>query len=376
LQPNPAANALRYNVADETPYAFSHVPNNGTLTNGTAANGVTAVSADTFIFTPSKAADRLGNDAKTEIEFGYVKRGVESEKLRVTVYNRPTAEIKNAGKSNEVEPGTEITLKGSVKYADKFAWTVQDATGASKQAADTRDLADFPLDKAGTYTFTLRAMQPETGAFAVSNSLTFEVRKNQEQPAKTCGSLLLILDAYAKLPAADPQRFKAFEAAFLEKQGLNAYFAKLKEISDAPPNRQIEFFQAKAGDNVDFAALLRGWLQALADGILATKAKGQRQLPLAVYRILAELLLYVSCLRKEDLGKADEQVFADMLGHLKGKGSAKGFLALKDLTDPERALLAALGQDFEEESKRNAVNNKITPKPKYARVLKTITAAF
>ncbi len=126
------------------------------------------------------------------------------------------------------------------------------------------------------------------------------------------------------------------------------------------------------------SAKLDGWLQTLADIVVATqdREKERRLLALALYRILAQLVLYFACLRKEDLGKAEEQIFADMLIHLKGRGRTRGFLTVKDLTDPEKLVLAGLRADLEEEAKRNVVNNKVNPKPKYARALKAVVAAF
>lgn len=376
LQPNPVTGALRFSVGDGFPYAFSHVPNAGTLTNGTPANGVTTVGADNYIFTPSRTKALLGNDFKRDLDFEYVKRGVVSERLRVTVFNLPTVEIKAAKEIGEVQPGADITLRGTVNHADKFAWFMQDATGKSDEVAATRDLTGFNLPKEGTFTFTLRATQGETGAQAISNSITVKVRRNIEAPTKTCGNLLLIIEAFERLPAVDPERFKSFEATVLLKWGVTEFFGKLKEVATAPEAKQLEFFKAKMPNGSTLSATLEGWLQQSAEAALNERSKTVRLLALALYQILTELVLYLSCLRKEDVGKAEEQIFANMVIHLKGQGRGKGFLDLVDLTDPEKAVLAALRAEFEAEVKRNAVNNRVTPKPKYARVLKAVLASF
>lgn len=376
LQPNPSTGAFRYNVADETPYAFSHIPNNGTLTNGTAANGVTVQGADNFVFTPAKAKALLGNDFKAEIAFEYVKRGVASDKVRVTVFNVPTAEAKIANEKPEVPPGTNITIKGTAKHADKFSWTMQDAAGVSREVGTALDLSGFDLPKEGTFTFALRATQTETGAKAVSNTVTVKVRRNEDAPVKTCGNLLLILEAYERLPALDPRGFKAFEAAVLAKLGVQEVFEKLKGLSRGTEAQQLEFFKSKVGNEAGFTATVAAWMAFLAENAANEKSKLPRILCLALYGILADLILYVSCLRKEDLGKAEEQIFADMIIHLKGRGRAKGFLDLKELNEGEKAILSGMKDEFSEEVKRNALNNKITPKPKYARALKAVQAAF
>lgn len=376
LQPNPATGALRYNVADETPYAFSHVPNSGTLTNGTVANGVTALGADNFVFTPAKAKALLGNDFKAEIAFDYVKRGVVSDKVRVTVFNVPTAEAKIANEKPEVPPGTNITIKGTAKHADKFSWTMQDATGASREVATALDLNGFDLPKEGTFAFTLLATQSATGAKAVSNTVTVKVRRNEDAPVKTCGNLILILESFDRLPAVDPRGFKAFGSAVLAKLGIQEAFEKLKGLSRGTEAQQSEFFKAKVGNEATFTSAAAAWMAFLAENAANEKSKLPRILCLALYGILADLVLYVACLRKEDLGKVEEQIFADMILHLKGRGRVKGFLDLKELNEGEKAILTGMKDEFSEEVKRNALNNKITPKPKYARALKAVLAAF
>lgn len=375
LQPNPSIGALRYSVADETPYAFTHVPSKGTLTNGTPANGVTAAGADNFLFTPARTKALLGNDFKVDLAFDYVKRGVVSEKVRVTVFNTPAAEIKSAKDVAEIQPGANINLKGTVNHGDKFSWVMQDATGKSVEVATTRDLTGFDMPKEGDFAFTLRTTQSETGAQAISNTLKVKVRKDEKAPEKTCGNLLLTVEAFESLPAVDPERFKAFDNTVLTKLGIKPFFEKLKEVAAGTEAHQLELFKARIVDGT-LATSLEAWMEALAALILNEKSKVPRLLPLMTYRILADLLLYASCLRKEDLGKADEQVYANMLIHLRGRGRGKGFMELTTLTEADKAVLKGMRDEFEAEVKRNAANNKVTPKAKYARVLKAVLAAF
>lgn len=379
LQPSPVTGALRYNVADETPYSFSHVPNNGTLTNGTAANGVTALGADNFVFTPSKTKALLGNNLKADLAFKYVKKGVASPDVKVTVFNIPTAEIKQTGEKPEVPPGTPLNIKASTAHADKFSWLMQDATGKSEEIAVSKDLANFNLAKEGTFSFTLRTTQSETGAQAISNTVKVEVRKNPEAPVKTCGSLLLVLADYEKLPGIDPNRFNQFDATVLDKWGIKPYFDKLKNFATLSDAEQNEFFKSKMPDGSTQSAILAGWMEelaGLAGGSQNERNRTMRLLALETYRILAELVLYMSCLRKEDLGKAEEQIFANMIVQLKGRGRVKGLLGLPEMTDAEKSVLSHLQKDFEAEVKRQAANNRINPKPKYARALKAVQAVF
>ena len=54
LQQNPQTGSLVYSVGDEKNYNFTHTPDNGSMTNATAGNGVTSPQADMFVFTPGK----------------------------------------------------------------------------------------------------------------------------------------------------------------------------------------------------------------------------------------------------------------------------------------------------------------------------------
>lgn len=386
LQPNARVNALRYSVDDQTPYAFTHAPNLGTLINGVAANGVLTQGTDHYVFTPAKAKALLGNDAKVGLEFSYEKRGVKSETLKVTIFNTPTTEItwNNAkaaagGALPTFAPSTVLAVKATVKHADSFVWLLQDATGKSQEIGKARELTGFSLSQEGEYTLSMKVGQSETGSAAVSNVLRFMVKDESEKPIKVCGNLYLLVESYYKLPGVDPQRYQAFEKAILKIWGISEFFDSLKKVMDEEDAKLLAFFKLplSAGDGeMPFATALETWLRNLHAIIVNDKAP-ERLLALSVYRLLSELLLYVSCLRKEDLGKAEEQVFSTLRLHVQGQGQGRG-KGLTDLRlgDAEKIVLTAMKVAFEEEVKRNALNNKVNAKPKYARVLKAIVGVF
>jgi hypothetical protein len=54
---------------------------------------VTSPAADVFVFTPNKTQALLGNNQKVDLIFTYLKKGVPSDPVNVTVFNVPKATI-------------------------------------------------------------------------------------------------------------------------------------------------------------------------------------------------------------------------------------------------------------------------------------------
>src|SRR6185436_11185749 len=100
-----------------------------------------------------------------------------------------------------------------------------------------------------------------------------------------------------------------------------------------------------------------------------------RPLALETYRLLTSLTLYVQCIKKDDLDKFEAQIFANMILHLKGRGTAPGILSLK-LTAAEADVLKRFSEDIKAELERLTINNAIQPKPKYDEALRAVAATI
>ncbi len=376
LAENPGNSSLVFSVGDERSYAFEHVPGNGRLINGTVVNGVTSPTSDSFVFTPSRTADLLGDESKVEIRFNYVKNGVTSNDVLVTVFNLPSAEIGLEDEEEIREPGAEISIAGNTRHTDTFRWMLRDGD-ESREIATSKDLSGFALEQEGTFVFTLHATQSETGVEAVSNPVSVRVRRASEARITTCGSLPLVTDAFGKLGRVDPQQFSRFQQEVLSSGQIVDYFAKLKDVSTRPELEQLRFLGSRVANGALLSSALGGWMATLATRVLDARVKPQRLLALETYRVLANLAMYQACLRKEDLSETDQQVFANMVLHIRGDGRERqGFLRIVDLTAAEQAVLGLLEEDFMAEAKRNVANNRILPKPLYSRALKAVVAAF
>ena len=379
LQPNPAVGALRYSVGDDHPYAFTHTPNQGSLTNGTTANGVTTQGADNFVFTPIQARALVGDGPKAEISFAYVKRGVSSEPVKVEIFNAPTASIALASASGgpvTVAPGARVPVVATVRFADEFRWALQDSSGRSEDVGTSQDLGDLVLEREGVFTLTLFVVQSATRTPVQSNSLRFVVEDDLQKPVKICGNLAEIVADWKKVAEENPDLYKTLQESVLGPTGMMDYFAKLEEVVEKGPKAQLELFAAEDSQGNGLADSLETWTTRLVEMLRKERSGPRRKMLLEVYRILVALLLFVSCLRREDLDKDEAQLFSDIVAQLKGTGRATGILKLKELADDEKDVLTRLRKEVREEVERNEDNNKLVPKPLYARALAALAAAF
>lgn len=379
LQPNPAVGALRYSVGDGTPYAFTHSPNQGALTNGTSANGVTTQGPDNFVFTPIQARALVGDDLKAGIEFTYVKRGVSSDPVRVELFNVPTVSIalaSTAGGAATLLPGARVSVLATARFADGFRWVLQDSAGRSEDVGTSQDLADLALEREGEFTLVLFATQSATRTQAVSNSLRFTVKDDLDKPVKICGNLAEIVEGWKALGKDNPDLHKALLEAVLGPLGMVETFAELEKLVDKGEKEQLKFFARKDSRENTFADNLETWTTRLVELLRKEKAGPRRKMLLELYRLLVSLLLFVSCLRPVDLDDDEARLFSDLVTQLKGSGRATGIARIKDLADDEKEVLARLRKEVAEEVERNKENNKVVPKPLYARALKALAAAI
>jgi len=348
---------LDFSVGDDTPHAFSHAPKNGTLTNGTPENGISGSSADTLFFTPFTTANLLEAlpladppNFKLELSFTYVKKGVSSPELKVTVYKLPTASI-TPSPAGELPVGSAISLEAVVQFGEPLGWTVTDPTGQAT-FIEAPKLTDFPLSSEGKFTFRLEALQRETAARAIAEAVVNAI-KVPDVPVRTCGNPSEIVEAYENLERVDGQAFARFDEV-LRKLGISEYFEKLKDVL------------GRLGPGDDFATLeapLPDWTKRLADGIMNGTFEDGRLLALEAYRVLMRLVVYLACLKEKDLSGAERKLWATRTKEL------TSIVAQADnLLDREKGVLAMLKADLAAERERQG-GNAINPKPKYVEAL-------
>jgi hypothetical protein len=372
LQPNPQTNSLDFSSNDEKQYAFTHTPDGGTLNNGTEANGVTTLGSDNYIFTPSKVQG-LGNNEKLDFTFSYTKKGVTSNEVKVSVYALPTASI--TGPANtDVQVGDKLSFTSTVQFADKFNWTVTDGNGQSTSVSTTQTLDNWDAATEGVFVFSLAVTQSKTGAQAISNSIKATVKKVEQppppQPTKTCANLKAIVDAYFNLNATDAQNFVAFNQGVLEELGINAFFKKAGDVSSQPLDAQLAFFDPGVMDTI------MGWLQRLLALIRNTDQKNLRLLSLETYRLLVDLVMYISCIQKGDQDVI-MKVFEMIAAQLGAAGAAPPILALRaGFTAAEQQSLVRMNTDIKDEFTRQNANNEIEPKPNYTAQLHNLLDIF
>ena len=369
LQPNPQTNSLDFSINDEKQYAFTHTPDGGTLNNGTEANGVTTLGSDNYIFTPSKVQG-LSTSEKIDLTFSYTKKGVTSNEVKASVYALPTVSI--TGPANtDVQVGDKLSFTSTVQFADTFNWTVTDANSQSTSVSNTRNLDNWNAAADGVFTFSLAVTQSKTGAQRISNSIMVTVKKvEQPTPVKTCGDLAAILAAYFKLGEIDPTNSVGFDRDVLEKFGINAFFkGGVADVSTKPVAEQLAFFTSGRMETIT------SWLQQLV--ALIRSNQNLRLLSLETYRLLVDVVMYISCIQKSDQD-VNMKVFEMIAAHLGAPAAtAAPILALRGGFNPrEQQSLVRLNSDIQDEFTRQNANNQIEPKPNYTAQLHNLLDIF
>src|SRR5260370_40991185 len=115
-----------------------------------------------------------------------------------------------------------------------------------------------------------------------------------------------------------------------------------------------------------------GWLERLAGVIRNSDQKNLQLLSLETYRLLVDLVMYISCIQKSD-PDVNTKVFDMIVSHLAGAVPVPGILALRaGFSAQAKDSLAHLNSDIKEEVTRQNANNEIQPKTNYTRLLKSL----
>src|SRR5207253_6948565 len=142
--------------------------------------------------------------------------------------------------------------------------------------------------------------QSTTGTQEISNSITVTMAK-VPQAFIVCGSLAAIVDGFFKLGSVDPQNFAEFSKDMLNLDVI-PFFKDLAGVVTQPVDTQLAFFTPAVRQ------MFTGWLQRLAGLMVSTELIRLRLLTLETYRLLVDLIMYMSCIQKAD-GDVDLQLW-------------------------------------------------------------------
>lgn len=240
-------------------------------------------------------------------------------------------------------------------------------------------LRNYPLNTAGTYNFTLTGEHTASEQPITSNTISIIVTNPQipggnPTEKNTCGELADVTVGFAGLKTIDKKNFPQFQDAVLVKLGITSYFEQLIEIVSAPLDVQLDFFEENISSGGRIDENLKRWMQELAELFVNDDQKAFHLLIAALYRLLYNLAMYISCIQKGDIGKAVVPLlplWEDIYRHLQA--------IIKIL--PRRTQKAidqfnAISTDTNNELGRMETNGGTSSKPTYKEALEAILNLF
>ncbi|THU40588.1 hypothetical protein FAM09_00285 [Niastella caeni] len=280
--------------------------------------------------------------------------------------------VANAGLDQVIAlPVNSVTLNGSASFdpdgtITNWSWSQVSGPNTPIGSANAAVATAGPL-VAGTYVFELKVT--DNRGDSATDRVTITVEKEAE---KSCSPLNAIIELFNKLPENDPDRFPAFRDVFQFYKQVESYFRQMEQagVMNMPVDQQINFFATPVGGQT-INNLLVTWLNALQQLI---GGKEFRLLALCLYRILAQLAMYIMCIQKDDLDKARipmEEVFKVIREHV-----AEWAVQRDQFTAQEMAVIKEMGQDFRNEDVRINTNGEASIKPKYLSVIRAIIKIF
>lgn len=282
--------------------------------------------------------------------------------------------VANAGLNQVVTlPVNSITLNGNASSDPDgtiTAWSWSQVAGPSSVTIGSPDkpvASASGLTAAGDYVFELKVT--DNRGDSDTAQVTVTVNKAAD---KSCSPLRAIIELFNQLPENDPDRFPAFRQVFQFYPQVESYFKQMDEagVVSMPVDQQINFFATPVGGST-INNLLVNWLKALQELITG---KEFRFLALCLYRILAQLAMYIMCIQKDDFDKARipmDEVFTLIREHV-----AQWALQADQLSAQEMALVQEIGQDFRNEDVRINTNGEASVKPKYLAIIRAIIKIF
>jgi hypothetical protein len=296
----------------------------------------------------------------------------------------PTA---NAGADRSFNLGTTapLVLDGSQSSDPDgtivfFQW--KQAQGPSQATIVQPDKAMTGVTNlaAGVYVFEL-TVKDDKGA-AATDTVTITVV--QPQPVKVCLPIGGVVEDFRKLPSVSPNAFPRFSAGFSSYWQVEQYFNAMSAVISSPVQKQLDFFSSAiqvrhpaTGQQAEISIEkdLHRWIIEVFN--FGRELPLIRLLALHLYRILVRLAMYIACIQREDIDRAKVPVMTVfgqvVVGQINGLSSGDFF---GQLTTPEKAVFAALLNDFREEERRLKESGEMPEKKNYATILKEVIRAL
>jgi hypothetical protein len=250
----------------------------------------------------------------------------------------------------------------------------------------------------GAYRFELKAIDP--GGLTATDIV--EVKVSPEGPPQTtrCLGFDIIVNFFNDIPGVDPVNFDGFRdfyKPYMEEIDplFQSFGANGINIGSLPIGDQLDKFDnmtipvrnaAGAVVNVSIEEALEKWCGELNrivhlrvppdnTGVVAAKNKF-RVLSLTLYRVLAELSMYLVCIQREDYhnGRIKMAGVFRQIQSLPTVNSWQSMIAAGHATQPQVNVLKAIGNDMSVEITRVNANGEAALKVQYLTVLNDIIA--
>jgi hypothetical protein len=275
--PTISIDPLTYCNNNSGSYPFTLTPADGQVTGEGVENNA---------FIPASVVLDEGA-AKKDVTITYTENG-KTATIVLTVYAMPVASFSQT--PNPSAP-LNILFNNTSAFGDGFNWVINNTnyTGESTSVTFSGD---------GTYTATLTVTNGPCSSDSVSQDVVIQTTPTVVLPK--CMPLKGILADYQTLKTA--KAFPGFSKYYADSADVDAMFTKLDgdNIGGRAIAVQMKFFAELASGDI-----LLKWIQDLDKNMTGDFSLQS----LTLYRILADLTMYISCIQPEDTGS--EQIKMD-----------------------------------------------------------------
>jgi hypothetical protein len=312
-------------------------------------DGVRPATPSGFEFVPVLVP--LGDVAMREVELTY-RLGEQSATAKVNVYHEPVLEFRWIFGA---APGTVVIVNSS-KFAPECTWDFGDKTAPVTGLSPTHQ-----YQRPGSYPVVLTA---KNGLCSATLTQTIPVQIEQ---VRTCISISALAEEFAAFPRLQTGPFAAFRRIYRSYEQIDAYF---RAFTAAGAMSSVEA-EIKFHAEAKVISLLPGWLEEL--NVLIMQNVDLRLLGVALYRILARLIMRIACFQNEDIDVAKLptiELFSTMQRHVKPWSTWA-----PTAPDPIRTSLKGFLESAQNELIR-LKGAEAAQKPNYARSLDVLINGF
>jgi PKD repeat protein len=320
---------------------------------GTVSGDGTGTSGGKSLFKPATVNFEGKN---VDVVISYKKDGQEAS-TNVMVFRKPSAAF-------QFSPATSSPLSIQFFNASQFAESFEWSFGDDEKSSEEKPVHTYK--KAGDYNVILTATN------GVCSSAVEQVVSIKEQSKKTCLPAASLVSDFNNLQSVDSGNFAAFTKNFNAYKEIATFFKTFASIADDTPEKHFDFFSqamftdAASGGKIPLAQAMMQWLDTLLNQFIKEQ-ESLRLLALTMYRIIANLALYIECIQQEDIGKAKIDVggvLSLIVRHLNSISQIAG-----NFSKAQRAVLSQLLQDCKDEATRVKNNKEESTKAAYLKKL-------